>query len=107
MKERREYVAVLAFLAAIIGISGCSRQKEEKLTKYDTQFFELFDTVTSVTGYARDEKTFQSYVDVFYDRKVKALQPYMDSVLRIYLSSMVLLPGKDCYQGLLRDPYGA
>ena len=44
---------------------------------------------------------------VFYDRKVKALQPYMDSVLRIYLSSMVLLPGKDCYQGLLRDPYGA
>ena len=72
MKKRREYVAVLAFLAAIIGISGCSRQKEEKLTKYDTQFFELFDTVTSVTGYVRDEKTFQSYVDVFYDELMKA-----------------------------------
>ena len=76
MKERREYVAVLAFLAAIIGISGCSRQKEEKLTKYDTQFFELFDTVTSVTGYARDEKTFQSYVDVFYDELKEYHQLY-------------------------------
>lgn len=69
-------MAVLAFLAAIIGISGCSRQKEEKLTKYDTQFFELFDTVTSVTGYARDEKTFQSYVDVFYDELKEYHQLY-------------------------------
>ena len=76
MKKRREYVAVLTFLAAIIGISGCSRQKEEKLTKYDTQFFELFDTVTSVTGYARDEKTFQSYVDVFYDELKEYHQLY-------------------------------
>lgn len=76
MKKSRKYRLTLALLAVVCGLSGCSGQKEEKLTKYDTQFFELFDTVTSVTGYAKDEETFQSYVDVFYDELKEYHQLY-------------------------------
>lgn len=76
VKKSRKYRLTLALLAVVCGLSGCSGQKEEKLTKYDTQFFELFDTVTSVTGYAKDEETFQSYVDVFYDELKEYHQLY-------------------------------
>lgn len=76
MKKSRKYRLTLALLAVVCGLSGCSGQKEEKLTKYDTQFFELFDTVTSVTGYAKDEEAFQSYVDVFYDELKEYHQLY-------------------------------
>lgn len=38
-----------------------------KLHRYDIQFLDLFDTVTSVVGYTEDEETFRAYAQEFYD----------------------------------------
>lgn len=76
MRKIEKKIAVLGAAAAVGLLSGCSGQKKTELNKYDVQFFELFDTVTSVTGYAEDQETFQGYVDVFYNELKEYHQLY-------------------------------
>ena len=69
MRKRRSVAAVLAAAITAISfmpLSGCGK-KEPELNRYDAQFLDLFDTVTSVIGYTEDKETFQAYVQEFYD----------------------------------------
>ena len=55
----------ILMLSTVMVLSGCSLQP--RLIRYDAQFFELFDTVTSIVGYAKDKNTFTEYVQLLYD----------------------------------------
>ena len=62
---RKKITAILltaAITAAAGTVSGCG-EKEIKLNRYDVQFLDLFDTVTSVVAYTEDEETFQAYAE--------------------------------------------
>ena len=48
-------------LAALLALSGCSaRAEEEGPKRYEASFLTLFDTVTTVVGYAWREEDFGS-----------------------------------------------
>lgn len=67
MKKRKAFIIFATILGITLGIGGCSQKKEPKLTRYDAQFFELFDTITSIVGYTKDEETFTAYAEEFHD----------------------------------------
>ncbi|MCI8887858.1 MAG: FAD:protein FMN transferase [Hungatella sp.] len=68
MKKKRAAAFLLAAVLLVTGSSlgGC-KEKEAKLNRYDAQFLDLFDTVTSIVAYTEDEETFQAYVQEFYE----------------------------------------
>ncbi len=49
----------------IFNMSACS--SEEKYTRYEASFLELFDTVTTVVGYAKNKEEFTEYSQMIYD----------------------------------------
>lgn len=60
------------FLAALFAVTavGCTEKKAEpapELKRFDAQFLDLFDTVTSIVGYAEDKEQFTAYAQGFYD----------------------------------------
>lgn len=60
--------SLLYFLALTISLtvlSGCSKNKYKK---YDGSFFDTFDTIVKVVGYAADEEEFDEYMEVIHDR---------------------------------------
>lgn len=65
MKKIRRRLAFLVILGLAVISTGCSRGPA--LTRYDAQFLQLFDTVTSVVGYAKDKETFTAYVEELRD----------------------------------------
>lgn len=77
MKNQTKYLALTAtgfmMLAGLI-LSGCSRAPH--LTRYDAQFLQLFDTITSIVGYAEDKETFTAYAQELYDELEQYHQLY-------------------------------
>lgn len=68
MKRRRITALVLAAVVAAGTLGGCKgKEKEPPLNRYDAQFLDLFDTVTSIVGYAEDEESFRAYAQELYD----------------------------------------
>lgn len=71
MKRRRITAILLAAAVTAAGVlAGCKEKEQEKepeLNRYDVQFLDLFDTVTSVVGYTEDEETFRGFAQEFYD----------------------------------------
>lgn len=67
LKKIKIYTGVI--LAGImVTMTGCSSiTQTPKLKRYDAQFLQLFDTVTSVVGYAEDEETFTKYSQELHD----------------------------------------
>ena len=72
--------AALLLAALLLGLAGCSEGRPEgppasaepsgagaELTRYQAQFLELFDTVTTVIGYAETEEEFSETVNAFRD----------------------------------------
>ena len=72
--------AALLLAALLLGLAGCSEGTPEgppasaepsgagaELTRYQAQFLELFDTVTTVIGYAETEEEFSETVNAFRD----------------------------------------
>lgn len=47
-----------------INLTGCTNTKE---TRYEASFLELFDTVTKVVGYAKNEEEFTQCTQLIYD----------------------------------------
>ena len=56
-------------LAALLALSGCSaRAEEEGPKRYEASFLTLFDTVTTVVGYARREEDFRVAAQELHDQ---------------------------------------
>lgn len=62
---KRKITALLVIVSLIITLSAC--RTEDKTNRYQAQFLELFDTVTTIIGYARDEETFTEYAQMIHD----------------------------------------
>lgn len=61
-------VAAALAVTALASLSGCKEEEPGAgLERYDTQFLSLFDTVTSIVGYTKDEETFKAYAQELYD----------------------------------------
>ena len=54
-------------LAGILAVSTAACSREPALTRYDAQFLQLFDTITSMVGYAKDKETFTTYAQELHD----------------------------------------
>lgn len=58
-------------------LTACSRPAgSPEPERFDAQFLELFDTVTSIVGYAGDKETFTEYTQQFYDELKEYHQLY-------------------------------
>ena len=56
-------------LAALLALSGCSaRAEDEGPKRYEASFLTLFDTVTTVVGYARREEDFRVAAQELHDQ---------------------------------------
>lgn len=64
----RQRVLALALAAALL-LSGCAGQagSEPKLRRYEASFLTLFDTVTTIVGYAETEEEFRRTAQEFHD----------------------------------------
>jgi thiamine biosynthesis lipoprotein len=49
----------------IFNLSACSKEPEQ--TRYQAQFLELFDTVTTIVGYAESKEIFSEFAQFVYD----------------------------------------
>ena len=73
--KRRILSAALAAVM-LLGLAGCAGRTKEK-QKYQTTFLDLFDTVTTVTGYAESEEAFQEIAETIH-REMEALDHLYD-----------------------------
>ena len=55
------------FLLAALLLTGCAGAGEVQLTKYSATFLTLFDTVTTIVGYAENEETFKETTQAIHD----------------------------------------
>ena len=61
----KRFVSILLLLSILL--SGCSAQAEAEKTKYNATFLTLFDTVTSIVGYAENEEAFREMTQAVHD----------------------------------------
>ena len=57
----------ISFVLAGCSLGGGKPGGKSKLTRYDAQFFGMFDTVTSIIAYTKDEETFRAYAESFHN----------------------------------------
>lgn len=67
--KRRIFLRVLSLVLVMTALlTGCSPQQETAVeNRYQATYLTLFDTVTSIVGYADTEETFQETVQALYD----------------------------------------
>ncbi|WFR57784.1 FAD:protein FMN transferase [Anaerocolumna sp. AGMB13025] len=58
---------LLACLLSIVFVFNLTACHTTKLKRFDASFLELFDTVTTITGYASDKEEFTKYAQMIYD----------------------------------------
>ncbi len=61
----KRVITVLLLTIMIFNMTACSLQKEPE--RYQAQFLELFDTVTTILGYAQSEKEFSEFAQSVHD----------------------------------------
>lgn len=100
MKKRIVNAAALALAMVMLagGLAGCSGKIRDagtgssgapgtsalpetapaagKLTRYDANFLRLFDTVTTINGFAKDEETFRGYAEELHQELTTYHQLY-------------------------------
>ncbi len=62
---KRKITAILLIAVMLFPMSACGRKEEP--TRYQAQFLELFDTVTTIIGYAEREEDFSEFAQSVYD----------------------------------------
>jgi thiamine biosynthesis lipoprotein len=62
---RRKILIYVILIAILFNLTAC--KKEPELIRYQAQFLELFDTVTTVIGYAENKDEFSEFAQTFYD----------------------------------------
>lgn len=58
---------VVACLLAIVIVTNLTSCRQIKLKRYNASFLELFDTVTTITGYANNKDEFTQYAQLIHD----------------------------------------
>ncbi len=61
----KKFIIVLLVTAMIFNLMACGVKKEPE--RYQAQFLELFDTVTTILGYADSEKEFSDFAQSVHD----------------------------------------
>ncbi|MGB4659655.1 MAG: FAD:protein FMN transferase [Mobilitalea sp.] len=61
---KRRILAILLIMILMFNLSGCAAKEK---TRYSAQFLELFDTVTTIIGYADSKDEFSEYSQLIYD----------------------------------------
>ena len=56
----------LTLLLAVLLLGGCT-PKEPQESRYQATFLELFDTVTTIVGYAPTEEAFSATAEAIHD----------------------------------------
>ncbi len=60
---------ILSLVLAVVLMTGCAMQQNTvKQNRYQATFLELFDTVTSIVGYAQTEEEFKKITDEIHDQ---------------------------------------
>lgn len=62
---KRKIITIILVMTMIFSMTACSKAVEP--TRYQAQFLELFDTVTTIIGYAEDKATFSEFAQSVYD----------------------------------------
>jgi thiamine biosynthesis lipoprotein len=62
---KRKIITFLLLITFILNLSACKATVEK--TRYQAQFLELFDTVTTIIGYAETKEEFSEYAQLIYD----------------------------------------
>ena len=71
---KRTYMAVL--LAVLLLLTGCTAKKQERQERYEATYYDLFDTVTSVVGYAASRQDFDKTVEQLHENLLHYHQLY-------------------------------
>ena len=65
---KRAFAAILlACLAVLQLLTGCAAPAAQPLQRYEASFLNLFDTVTTIVGYAESEEAFRAAVQPIHD----------------------------------------
>ena len=64
-KMKKGFLYVVTLILSISILSGCS---DNSYKKYDASFFDTFDTLTKVVGYAESQEEFDGYMETIHDR---------------------------------------
>lgn len=67
---------IIFLLIAIALLTAACAPRPPRLTRYDAQFLQLFDTITSVVGYSKDKETFTAYAQELHDELKRYHQLY-------------------------------
>lgn len=67
--------AAAGLAAGALLLSGCAG-REKSLTRYEASFLTLFDTVTTIVGYAENEEAFSALVQPIHDQLLEYHQLY-------------------------------
>jgi thiamine biosynthesis lipoprotein len=61
----KKLVAILLCITILLNLSACEKAKEQ--TRYQAQFLELFDTVTTIIGYSESKEEFTEFAQMIHD----------------------------------------
>lgn len=84
MRQGKRWICGLLAVILLMTLSGCSRAAQK--TKYQVTLLDLFDTVTSITGFAESEDDFRKTVEIIqsemmeYDHLYDIYNEYPDMV---------------------------
>lgn len=62
----KRFTVILLAITLIVNLAGCGDRNTEK-KRYEAQFLELFDTVTTIIGYADSEAEFTEQANAIHD----------------------------------------
>lgn len=65
---KKATTALTVVLALLLFLSGCSRAPRSEYHKYSNSFFDTFDTMVQVVGYAKSEEEFNRYFEKSHTR---------------------------------------
>ena len=60
----KKAISIILLISALISLTACG---EKELTKYQSEFLMLFDTVTRIVGYSESKEEFKEYSQIIRD----------------------------------------
>lgn len=61
---KNKIIGTILLITFIFNITGCSKPK---LTRYEAEFLNFFDTITQIKGYAENKEEFSKFAQIIYD----------------------------------------